>query len=319
MLNIIKATANAESGGMMFDNLSLGQKATALNAGMMNSSRASLTGLFQDAREVSQDFGSGSVMPDNQTSGALSQGDIATIRLDTIVVTGSNKNRFISASANVLDNTSSGINSMVNSVGAGPAEAAIFGIQLALGGVPKTLIGMVTENLFGEAKKDITGLVGGLIADKAFDVNGKGKGQAEDINKVSNALSGFGIEAALGTAGGMIGASKSVSNTMDAVRDNVKNTSGRSGRQPRLRELANDDKLGAADRGWLKQEINAIERGQRDTIRVPPGSQLAHERGRESAKGYDYGYSNLQDKDLHRLQHKFDDWGRANRERPPGQ
>ncbi|MFO1217588.1 MAG: RHS repeat-associated core domain-containing protein [Burkholderiaceae bacterium] len=92
---------------------------------------------------------------------------------------------------------------------------------------------------------------------------------------------------------------------------------GRAGRQARLRELANDSKLGSADRGWLRQEMNAIERGQRSSIRNPPGKDLAHERGREAAKGYDYGHSNLQDRDLHRLQHKYDDFGRANAERTP--
>jgi hypothetical protein len=44
---------------------------------------------------------------------------------------------------------------------------------------------------------------------------------------------------------------------------------------------------------------------------------LAHERGREAAKGYGYEYSNLQERTLHRLQHKFDDFGRANVERIP--
>ncbi|MEW6349324.1 MAG: polymorphic toxin type 8 domain-containing protein [Thermodesulfobacteriota bacterium] len=91
---------------------------------------------------------------------------------------------------------------------------------------------------------------------------------------------------------------------------------GRSGKQARLRELASDPKVSSADRGWIKQEMNSIERGQRDTIRVPPGNELSHERGREAAKGFDYEHSNLQDKDLHRLQHKFDDKGRANKIRP---
>lgn len=91
---------------------------------------------------------------------------------------------------------------------------------------------------------------------------------------------------------------------------------GRGGRQSRLRDLANDPRLGAADRGWLQQEINAISRGQRASIRNPPGKDLAHERGREAAKGYDYNQSNLQDRDLHKLQHKYDDFGRANAERP---
>ena len=99
-----------------------------------------------------------------------------------------------------------------------------------------------------------------------------------------------------------------------AVRNAVE--SGRAGRQARLRELANDPNLGSADRGWIKQEINSIERGQRATIRNPPGKDLAHQRGREAAKGYDYNHSMLQDRDLHRLQHKYDDFGRANAERP---
>jgi RHS repeat-associated protein len=91
---------------------------------------------------------------------------------------------------------------------------------------------------------------------------------------------------------------------------------GRSGKQSRLRDLASNDKLGSADRGWLQQEINAISRGNRSSIRNPPGKDLAHERGREAAKGYDYNQSNLQDRDLHKLQHKYDDYGRANAERP---
>lgn len=91
---------------------------------------------------------------------------------------------------------------------------------------------------------------------------------------------------------------------------------GRSGRQSKLKELSKDDKLGAADKGWLQQEMNSIERGQRTSIRNPPGTELAHERGREAAKGYDYSRTQLQDKDLHKLQHKYDNFGRANKERP---
>lgn len=91
---------------------------------------------------------------------------------------------------------------------------------------------------------------------------------------------------------------------------------GRSGDQQRLRDIVADPKASSADRGWIRQEMNSIERGQRDTIRRPPGRVLAHERGREAAKGYSYEHSNLQDVDLHRTQHRYDDWGRRNRERP---
>jgi len=81
---------------------------------------------------------------------------------------------------------------------------------------------------------------------------------------------------------------------------------GRAGKQARLRELANDPNVSSADRGWIQQELNAIERGQRTTIRVPPGKNLAHERGFEAKYGYGYDHSNLQDIDLHRLQHRIE-------------
>jgi RHS repeat-associated protein len=109
---------------------------------------------------------------------------------------------------------------------------------------------------------------------------------------------------------------KSAGNIADGVGDVAKGA-GRSGKQARLRELANDPKLGKADRGWIKQEQNSIDRGNRKTIRNPPGKDLAHERGREAAKGYGYKYSNLQDIKLHRTQHKYDNFGRKNTERPP--
>lgn len=97
----------------------------------------------------------------------------------------------------------------------------------------------------------------------------------------------------------------------------VPKSGGRSGKQARLKELGDDPKLGKADRGWIKQEKNSIARGNRKTIRNPPGKDLAHERGREAAKGYGYEHSNLQDRKLHRLQHKYDNFGRKNKERPP--
>jgi hypothetical protein len=37
---------------------------------------------------------------------------------------------------------------------------------------------------------------------------------------------------------------------------------GRAGKQQRLKELADDDKVSSADRGWINQEMNQIERGK---------------------------------------------------------
>jgi RHS repeat-associated protein len=93
---------------------------------------------------------------------------------------------------------------------------------------------------------------------------------------------------------------------------------GRGRSQQRLRQIAEDPNTSSTDRGWIKQEQNAIARGKRQTIRNPPGKQLAHTRGREAAKGYDHveSPSNLQDTDLHKTQHKYDNNGRSNPERP---
>ena len=91
---------------------------------------------------------------------------------------------------------------------------------------------------------------------------------------------------------------------------------GRRGKQKKLRSLVNDPKVGKADKGWVKSEINQIKKKKRKSIRNPPGKDLAHERGREASKGYDYSHSNLQDRDLHKLQHKHDKNGLLNKERP---
>ena len=105
---------------------------------------------------------------------------------------------------------------------------------------------------------------------------------------------------------------KGVDKVADAnhAKDLIKN--GRSGRQSRLKELGDDPKLGKADRGWIKQERNQIERGKRSTIRNPKGKVLAHPRGKEAAKGYSYKESQLQLESNHKLQHKYDNNGRRN-------
>ena len=109
---------------------------------------------------------------------------------------------------------------------------------------------------------------------------------------------------------------KKNSNVKKQTEVKIITNNGRKGKQARLRELAKDDKVSSADRGWIKSEINQMKRGDRTSIRNPPGKEMAHERGREAAKGYSYKHSNLQDKDLHKLQHKYDKNGTLNKERP---
>ena len=88
-----------------------------------------------------------------------------------------------------------------------------------------------------------------------------------------------------------------------------KRRKGRTGKQKRLRQMAEDDKLSSALRGEIKRDINQIKRKKRKNIRVPKGHQMAHKRGYEARKGYGYEYSNLNTISDHKRQHKFDSNG----------
>lgn len=65
----------------------------------------------------------------------------------------------------------------------------------------------------------------------------------------------------------------------------------------------------------LKQSGSAIVGYRNSLLRLPPGHDLAHWRGYESKKGFDYTYTELNTKDLHRTQHRYDDKGRKNKPR----
>lgn len=94
----------------------------------------------------------------------------------------------------------------------------------------------------------------------------------------------------------------------------------RKNKQKKLRSLIYDPLLSSYDRGWIKQEINAIERKSinkngkiKKRIRLVPGKELCHFRGYEAAKGYCYMYSQLNLSANHRLQHKYDKNGKLNK------
>jgi YD repeat-containing protein len=221
-LRIIKASADAEKqAGIPFEQMTLDQQTKALREGLKDAARPKVTGLFDPPPSPIFD-----TVPTPADVAPTNDPAIPTVTLETVVVTGKrdSKGGFIATAANVLDSTSAGVNKLVDTVGAGVATATVFGIQLALGGVPKTLISFAADSVLGDAKHNLGAMVGGLIADYAFDVKGEGAAQAEDINKVSNALGGFGVETALGSAGGMILSSRAAGKTMDAVRDKVANS-----------------------------------------------------------------------------------------------
>ncbi|BFI65085.1 hypothetical protein okayama3_06700 [Yersinia pseudotuberculosis] len=68
----------------------------------------------------------------------------------------------------------------------------------------------------------------------------------------------------------------------------------------------------------MQQELNRKSRNQAKHVRNPPSFELAHWRGFESDKGYDYSYTDLQVIEQHRSQHRVDDKGRKNKEGSSG-
>ena len=79
---------------------------------------------------------------------------------------------------------------------------------------------------------------------------------------------------------------------------------GRTGKQARLKQLADDDKLPRYLRGEIKRDMNEIVRGKRKTIRVPQGYELSHKIGKPAHRGYSYAFSDLNIKKQHRMHHK---------------
>ncbi len=185
-----------------------------------------------------------------------------------------------------------------------PKEAQTATFQMWHGG-GQIIGGMATAVLGG----------GGEVVGTVLDGTGVGAVPGVALNVGSAVLIANGVTA---SAAGVIEISHAMSASAPPPEPAKAPNVGRGRSQQRLRQLGKDPNTSSADRGWIKQEENAVQRGNQPRMRNPPGKQLAHARGREAAKGYDHvdSPSSLQDTDLHRTQHKFDDQGRANKERP---
>ena len=91
-----------------------------------------------------------------------------------------------------------------------------------------------------------------------------------------------------------------------------------AGRTERLSQIMSDPKQPKHIRGWLRNElrrVNSIKEklGKTVRMRLPQGFDMAHWRGYESAKGFDYRHTDLNTRELHRLQHKYDKGGKLNK------
>ena len=58
-----------------------------------------------------------------------------------------------------------------------------------------------------------------------------------------------------------------------------------------------------------------MKRKKLTIIHTPPGKVPAHPRGKEAAKGYSYKESQLQLESNHKLQHKYDNNGKRNKDK----
>jgi hypothetical protein len=193
------------------------------------------------------------------------------------------------------------------------------------------------SRMYKDAKADISGTTLGLseyaplgigaAVEGGRDLYGIYVSGTQELRPIVDKWRNFGLVMDICGKGGkkIAGAIVEVASDVEKLEKKtgtIRNKIGRTGKQARLRELMNDDKLGAAERGWLKQDANAIIRdkikpigkSKRTTLRVPPGKVLAHKRGFEAAKGYDYRYADIQEKGLHDTQHKFDKMGRQNKD-----
>jgi YD repeat-containing protein len=122
------------------------------------------------------------------------------------------KTSFVRTGANVLDRTNGAVVELVNVVGQENATAAAFGIQLAVGGIPRTALSYAGNYILGGAKEDLSRKLSNLIADKGFDVQSAKPELASKIQIVSDALGRFGVEAAFS------GASQFVHSAIDSRR-----------------------------------------------------------------------------------------------------
>ncbi|MCP2025417.1 hypothetical protein L1276_000557 [Flavobacterium sp. HSC-32F16] len=157
----------------------------------------------------------------------------------------------------------------------------------------------------------------GLIASGAVASTGVGAGVGAIGATGSGLLLGKGIVE--GVAGSIIAgnaASNMISDSKVQGNSSEKSNGGRSGKQKRLEELGNDSKTSSADRGWIKQEQNSIDRKStrqskdgtlkpQKNIRNPPGKDLAHPYKKPAREGNSYKEAKLKNTADHRTEHKI--------------
>jgi RHS repeat-associated protein len=133
-------------------------------------------------------------------------------------------------------------------------------------------------------------------------------GKAVLKNGLSNAVPGLGEAKTIGKA---VKAGKAIKATRSSAKaKNATKYSGRSGKQARLKEIAQDEKVSSALRGEIKRDINEIKNKKRKNVRVPQGYQMQHRRGFEARKGFGYKYSDLNITRNHKTQHRYDNNGK---------
>ncbi|MES9851977.1 MAG: RHS repeat-associated core domain-containing protein [Candidatus Thiodiazotropha sp. L084R] len=133
---------------------------------------------------------------------------------------------------------------------------------------------------------------------------------ADQFEKATGLPALFSVKGVVKAVGKKLGKSAG----QKAVSQSTK-SSGRSGKQARLREMMNDPKVSSADRGWLKNDARHIKYGNKSGLRIPrngrkspgrkgkdKGYELAHPHEAPASKGNSYSGSKLKNHADHKVE-----------------
>ncbi|MFC0349331.1 HNH/ENDO VII family nuclease [Undibacterium danionis] len=104
------------------------------------------------------------------------------------------KSKFIHSGANVLNYTNQAIAGLIETVGEDNVTGAVWGMKLAVGGIPKTAMSFVMQKVTDAVRGYASEKLSDAIQDYAFDVKSiDNEGKRQDIKVISDAIANFGV------------------------------------------------------------------------------------------------------------------------------
>jgi hypothetical protein len=196
--------------------------------------------------------------------------------LEPVVITGRRyEPTWVETAASLLDAGARGLNKIIDWVGEGPATAAVFGVQLALGGLPRTLVSMAAGALTQDLRDYGVQQLSGLLQEQVFD----GTGDPYAVKRVSDTLAAVGVEFVLGSASSVVRAVSGYGSVQRMVAGNRAMSAAE--------QTARKDALALDLAKRIDGDSSRLGRAmQRAGIVVPQGHAAHHLIGGEMAKRY---------------------------------